>query len=124
MHTDMPNFTPVNSLETKLRTLLADPNTLAWSFYTPLAAAPLWVIVQNHPELDGSDLVAPPGTNPGICIFKGPTDSYIGLYTSAARAQEAFTQLKISPQVMRIVSAPGYQLLKLVSQYDAELWIN
>jgi hypothetical protein len=50
-------FTPVNSLETKLRTLLADLNALTWSFYTPLAAAPLWVIVQNQPELDGSDLV-------------------------------------------------------------------
>jgi hypothetical protein len=120
----MANFTPVNSLETKLRTLLADPNTLTWSFYTPLAAAPLWIIVRHHPELDGSDLVAPPGQNPEVCIFKGPKDSYIGLYTSAGRAQEAFTQLKIPPQVMRIVYAPGYQLLKLVSQYDAHLWIN
>jgi hypothetical protein len=50
-------FTPGNSLETKLRTLLADLNTLTRSFYTPLAAAPLWVIVQNQPELDGCDLV-------------------------------------------------------------------
>ena len=57
----MATFTPVNSLETKLRTLLADRNTPLWSFYTPLAASPLWVIVRHHPELDGSDLVAPPG---------------------------------------------------------------
>jgi hypothetical protein len=121
---NMATFTPVNSLEMILRTLLADRNTPLWNFYTPLAAAPLWIIIQNHPELDGSDLVAPPGQNPGICIFKGPTDSYIGLYTSAGRAQAAFTQMKISPQAMRIVSAPGYQLLKLVSQYDAHLWIN
>jgi hypothetical protein len=124
MDTDMKTFTPVNSLEVILRTLLADRNTPLWSFYTPLAAAPLWVIVQNHPELDGSDEVAPPGQNPAVCIFKGPQDSYIGLYTSAGRAQAAFTQLKISPREMTIVSAPGYQLLKLVSHYDADLWIN
>jgi len=120
----MSAFTPVNSLETILRTLLADRNTPLWSFYTPLAAAPLWIIVQNHPELDGSDLIAPPGQNPAVCVFKGPTDSYIGLYTSAGRAQAAFTQMKIPPQAMRIVSAPGYQLLKFLSQMDAELWIN
>jgi hypothetical protein len=120
----MATFTPVNSLETMLRTLLADRNTPLWNFYTPLAAAPLWIIVQNHPELDGSDLVAPPGQNPAICLFKGPQAAYIGLYTSAARAQAAFTQMKLSPRLMRIVSAPGYQLLKLLSHHDAQLWIN
>ena len=124
MGTDMTTFTPVNTLETKLRTLLADQNTPLWSFYTPLAAAPLWIIVKNHPELDGSDLVAPPGTNPEVCVFKGPDDSYIGLFTSAARAQEAFTKLKLSPREMTIVSAPGYQLLKFVSSFDVHLWIN
>src|ERR1039458_7307055 len=46
----MANFTPVNSLETKLRTLLADRNTPLWSFYTPLAAAPLWIIVRHRSE--------------------------------------------------------------------------
>ena len=120
----MSAFTPVNSLELILRTLLADRNTPLWNFYTPLAAAPLWVIVQNHPELDGSDRVAPAGQNPAICLLKGPTHTYIGLYTAPGRAQTAFTQMKISPHAMRIVSAPGYQLLKLVSQYDAQLWIN
>ena len=120
----MATFTPVNSLEIILRTLLTDRKTLLWDFYTPLAAAPLWIIVQNYPELDGSDLVAPPGENPAVCLFQGPQATYIGLYTSPGRAQAAFTQLKLSPHAMRILSAPGYQLLKLVSQYDAELWIN
>jgi hypothetical protein len=120
----MATFTPVNRLEMVLRTLLTDRNTPLWDFYTPLAAAPLWIIVQNYPELDGSNLVAPPGQNPAVCLLKGPQTSYIGLYTSPSRAQAAFTQLKLSPHAMRIVSAPGYQLLKLVSPHDAELWIN
>ena len=124
MDADIKPFTPVNSLETKLRTLLADRNTPLWSFYTPLAAAPLWVIVRHHPELDGSDLVAPPGQNPEICTFKGPKDSYIGLYTSPGRAQQALTQWKMSPHDWTVVSAPGYQLLKLLAGSEANLCIN
>ena len=83
----MATFTPVNSFEMVLRTLLTDRNTPHGNFYTPLAAAPLWIIVQNHPELDGSNLVAPPGENPAVCLFKGPQATYIGLYTSLGRAQ-------------------------------------
>jgi hypothetical protein len=120
----MATFTPVNSLETKLRTLLADPNTLTWSFYTPLAAAPLWVIVRHHPELDGSDLVAPPGKNPEICTFNFPQGAFIGLYTSPGRAQQALAQWKMSPHDWAVVSAPGYQLLKMVATFDANLCIN
>ena len=69
------------------------------------------------------NLVAPLGQNPAVCLFKGPQATYLGLYTSVGRAQAAFTQLKLSPHDMRIVSAPGYQLLKFASQHDAELWM-
>jgi hypothetical protein len=117
-------FTPVNSLETKLRAVLTDKHTPLWNFYTPLGAAPLWVIVQRHPELDGSDEVAPPGQNPGVCVFHGPKDSFIGIYTSRDRAEQAFKVVNASPQQMTIVSAPGYQLLKYLSTFDAHLWIN
>ena len=120
----MATFTPVNSLETKLRTLLADRNTPLWSFYTPLAASPLWVIVRHHPELDGSDLVAPPGKNPEICKFNFPQGAFIGLYTSPGRAQQALAQWKMSPHDWAVVSAPGYQLLKMVATFDANLCIN
>ena len=65
----MSDFVPVNSLEIQLRALLQDRNTPSWNFYTPLAAAPIWIFVRNYPELDGSDLIAPEGKNPEICVF-------------------------------------------------------
>jgi len=120
----MATFTPVNSLETKLRTLLADRNTPSWSFYIPLASAPLWIIVRHHPELDGSNLVASPGKNPEVCTFNFPQGAFIGLYTSPGRARQAFAQWKISKHDWVIVSAPGYQLLKLLSGSAARLCIN
>jgi hypothetical protein len=120
----MTNFTPVNSLETKLRTLLTDRNTPLWDFYTPLAASPLWVIVRHHPELDGSDLVAPPGQNPQVCTFNFPQGDYIGLYTSPGRAEQAFAQWEISKHDWVVVSAPGYQLLKLLKDSEADLCVN
>lgn len=120
----MADFTPVNSLEIVLRQLLNDRNTPLWNFYTPLGAAPIWIIVQHHPELDGSDLVAPPGQNPGVCTFDSPQGSYIGLYTSAGRAQEVVAKFKMSPRDWTVVSATGYQLLKLVGQMDSNLCMN
>jgi SseB protein N-terminal domain len=120
----MTTFKPVNGLETKLRALLTDRNTPLWDFYTPLAASPLWVIVRHHPELDGSDLVAPPGQNPQVCTFNFPQGDYIGLYTSPGRAQQAFAQWEISKHDWVVVSAPGYQLLKLLKDSEASLCIN
>lgn len=121
----MTTFTPVNNLELKLRDVLTNKNTPLWNFYTPLAATPLWIIVKNHPELDGSDLVVPPGQNPEVCTFREPNASYIGIYTSRGRAQEVFTKMKLSPQALTIVSAPGYQVLKYLSTFEEEsLWIN
>jgi hypothetical protein len=72
-------------------------------------STPLRIIVKNHPELDGSDLVAPPGKNPEVCLFNFPHGTYGGLYTSPGRAQEVFTKWKISQRDWVIVSAPGYQ---------------
>ncbi len=122
----MVTFTPVNSLETKLRALLSDKTTPYWSFYTPLAAAELWIIVRNHPELDGSDLVAPEGQNPEVCTFNTPDYSFIGIYTAECRVREIFEKLKLSPAQMTFVSAPGYQLLKFLVTFDDvdHLWIN
>ena len=120
----MTTFTPVNSLEISLRALLTDKTTLAWSFYTPLAASELWIITQNYPELDGSDEVAPEGQNPGVCLFQGPKETYVGLYTAECRVQEAFEKLNLSRSQMIWRSAPGYQLLQFISNLDASLWIN
>jgi hypothetical protein len=120
----MKTFTPVNSLETKLHALLTDQHTPYWSFYTPLAAAPLWIITKNYPELDGSEKVAPDGQNPAVCICTVPTGTYIGLYTSAQRAEEIFEQWKISRTEMTYISAPGWQLLKFVKDMADDLWIN
>lgn len=122
----MGTFTPVNNLEIKLRALLRDKNTPYWSFYTPLAAAPLWIIVRHHPELDGSDLVAPEGQNPAVCIFRLPEYSYIGVYTAESRVQAIFERWNISTTEMTYVSAPGYQLLRLLMTYEKVdyLWIN
>lgn len=122
----MPDFTPVNSLETKLRAFLTRKDPRAWQFYTPLAAAPLWTIVKAHPELDGSDLVAPPGENPEVCVMKMPTYSFVALYTAECRAQKAMEQWKFSPAEMTAVSAPGYQLLRWFMTFDDVdyIWIN
>jgi hypothetical protein len=121
----MPEFSPVNSLETKLRAIIRDKNTPSWSFYTPLAAAPLWVIIKNYPELDGSDLVAPGGRNPDLCVFQGTSYSYVGLYTAHCRVEQVFEQWKIPRADFISVSAPGYQLLRYVSTCKAEhIWVN
>lgn len=122
----MPGFTPVNSLEIQLRVLLRNKHTPVWKFYTPLAAAELWVIAHNHPELDGSDLVSPPGTNPGICVFKIPQYSYVGIYTAECRAQEICTQWDISRTEKQIISAQGWELLRFLMTFDDVdcLWIN
>jgi hypothetical protein len=122
----MPDFSPVNSLETKLRALLTDKTTPCWTFYTPLAAAPLWIIVRAHPELDGSDLVAPPGQNPEVCVMRGPKYSCIGVYTAESRVKAAMELWKMLPSDMTYVSAPGYQLLRYIMTFDKVdyMWIN
>jgi len=120
----MPEFTPVNSLEIRLRALLRDRNTPLWSFYTPLAAAPLWVIAKNYPELDGSDSVAPDGGNPGLCVMDFAGKPYIGLYTAQCRVEAVFEVCKISRHEWVPRSAPGYELLRFVKDIEASLWLN
>lgn len=115
---------PVNSIEIALRKLITVKTTPVWSFFTPLATAPLWVIVKHYPELDGSGEVAPDGGNPPLCVFTGPEVSYIGLYTSPVRAEAAFERWNISRHEMTINSAMGYQILKYASTYDAHLYMN
>ncbi len=120
----MSTFKPTNSLEIKLREMITDKNTLSWSFYTPLAAAELWIIIQHHPELDGSDEVAPKGENPGVCIMQGEKASFIGIYTSPDRVEAVFEQWKLSRAEWTCVSARGYQLLRYLMTFDADLWMN
>ena len=122
----MPMFTPANTLETKLAAVLSDKHTPLWSFYTPLAAAPLWIITKHYPELDGSDEVAPDGGNPAVCVMQVKDYSYIGLYTSESRVREIFEQWKISRTEYTCVSARGYQLLRYCMTFDDVdyLWIN
>jgi hypothetical protein len=121
----MPEFIPVNSLEIQLRAVLTDKTTPSWNFYTPLAAAPLWLITRNYPELDGSHLVAPLGQNPEVCVFKGPEYSCVGLYTALCRVEAAFVGMKLSRALYTHVSAPGYQLLKFLQGVEFDyIWIN
>ncbi len=123
------DFTPTNTLEEQLRRVLTDKNTPLWDFYTPLAASALWIVVPHHPELDGTDLVAPPGQNPAVCIFRGKNmageeTSYLGVYSAKCRA-EAALKLWEYPQPMTCVSAKGHQLLRFLVTQDAdELWLN
>jgi len=120
----MTDFLPVNSLETKLRSILRDRNTPLWNFYTPLAAAQLWVIVRHYPELDGSDQIAPGGKNPDVCIFNWEDESFIGLYTSPGRVEEIFQKWEISRAKWTLISAPGYQVLRWLSAPEYHLVIN
>ena len=116
----MPAFAPVNSIETRLRAMLEDKHTLSWSFYTPLAAAELWIIARNHPEDDGDNRVR----NPEVCIFQGPEHRYIGIYTAHCRVEEVFAGMKLSARDWTAVAAPGYQLLTYLKDMDAALWMN
>jgi hypothetical protein len=119
----MADFLPMNSLERKLRAVMRDRNTPLWNFYTPLAAAPLWIFARRYPELDGSGLVAPEGKDPEICTFSGPEGSYVGIYTSDFRAELAFEKLKLSDTFWWI-SAKGHELLRFLSGFESELWMN
>ncbi len=120
----MAEFIPVNSLETKLRSLLKDKSTPSWDFYTPLAAAKLWIFARYYPELDGSDLIAPDGKNPDICTFRDAKGSYIGIYTAECRADDAFKKLKLSRATYHCIFAKGHELLRLLSGFEAHLWMN
>jgi len=120
----MNQFVPVNSLEITLRTLLRDRNTPLWSFYTPLAAFPLWIIARHYPELDGSDQVAPKGKNPEVCVFNFPNGEIVGLYTAHCRAQAAMKVWDISPAKWIAISAPGYQLLRFLQLMDKQITMN
>ena len=120
----MSDFEPVNSLEIQLRAPLQDRNTRPRGISTPLAAAPIWIFVRNYPELDGSDLIAPEGKNPEICVFKGPENSFIALYTAECRADEAFKKLNLQPSQFAIIFAHGYQVLLFVEGEDSDLLIN
>lgn len=117
-------FTPVNGLEEQLRRVLTDPHTPSWDFYTPLAAAPLWIVVPHHPELEGTDEVAPGGGNPAVCTFHGKTlageeASWLAVYSARCRA-EAALKLWEFPQPMTCVSAKGYELLRFLFTQDAD----
>src|SRR4051812_6257581 len=107
IHSRMPELTPTNSLEIRLRSLIQDKNTPVWSFFTPLAAAEIYMLTRNHPELDGRKLVAPAGRNPEVVVMGWDNKDYIGIYTSAGRAQEAMRRLKMSPREYTFVSAKG-----------------
>lgn len=116
----MADFTPVNSLEIRLRALLRDKHTPYWSFLTPLAAARVWFITRHYPELDGSDLVAPEGQNPDLCVFHGPDYSFVGLYTARCRVEEIFKQWDISRADFTCVSTTGYDALRYLSGSEAD----
>lgn len=115
----MSVFVPVNSIETRLRAMIQDKNTLSWSFYTPLAAAELWILARNRPEEDGSNDLQ----NPEVCIFNHPGHSFIGIYTARDRAEAVMAQWQLSEREWIPVSAPGYQLLRYLGE-NHELWMN
>ena len=120
----MSDFTPVNSLETKLRALINDKNTPVWSFYTPLAAARVWIFIKRYPELDGTGLLIPKGENPAVCIFHQPAQDFVGIYTAESRADEIAQKWNIPAGEYHAIATPGYQALHLLGQSDSEIWIN
>jgi len=124
------NFKPVNGLEDQLKRLLTDQHTPLWDFYTPLAAAPLWIVVPHHPELEGTDAVAPDGQNPAVPVWSGPgsdgeTARYVGVYSSELRARKG-VEMHESQMLrkMTFVSAKGYQLLQYLMTYEADILLN
>ncbi|HEV7406739.1 MAG TPA: enhanced serine sensitivity protein SseB C-terminal domain-containing protein [Chthoniobacteraceae bacterium] len=120
----MSELTPTNSLEIRLRSLILDKHTPVWSFFTPLAAAQLFIVTRHYPELDGSELVAPAGRNPEVCVLSSNNKSYIGIYTSAGRAREAMSRLKLSQKEYTFISAKGWPLLKFLEEFDAYPCMN
>lgn len=122
----VPEIVPTNALEIALRPVLRDKTTPLWSFYTPLGAARLWIFAQHYPELDGSDLIAPEGQNPNLCVFKGPEDALISVYTAERRAEEVFAKAKLHPATYTIISALGFEILRLIrtSYPEVFLWVN
>ena len=122
----MAEFVPVNPLEIALLQLLRDKHTPVWSFYTPLGASPVWFFAQHYPELDGSDLAAPEGENPNLCVFRGPEDALLSLYTTGHRAKEVFAKMKLHPGTFAVVSALGFEVLRLFRavEPDARLLVN
>jgi hypothetical protein len=120
----MSDFIPVNSLEIALRNMIRDKHTKSWTFYTPLGSSRLWIFAKNYPELDGADRPVPEGQNPEVCVFTGPDNSYIGLYTAYNRAEAAFTALKLDPATFAIISGQGFELLRYLKEHDANFLMN
>lgn len=120
----MTDFIPANDLEIALRNIISGKDGRVWPFYTPLGSSRLWIFARNYPELDGSDEAAPKGKNPDICVFTGPGDPYIGLYTSYSRAEKAFATLKLDPVTFAIISGQGFELLRYLIGFDASVLVN
>lgn len=117
------DFTPLNHLEDQLKRVLTDPQTPLWDFYTPLAAAQLWITV---PEEAAKKLHA---GHPPVCVFEGKNLAgeparYLGVYSAKTRAEQAL-KLWQFPAPMTCVSAKGWQLLQYLMVQDADyLWLN
>ncbi|MBE7497619.1 MAG: enhanced serine sensitivity protein SseB C-terminal domain-containing protein [Verrucomicrobiaceae bacterium] len=124
------DFTPQNPLEEQLKRLLTDKNTPYLDFYMPLAASPLWIVVPHHPELDGTDLVAPRGQNPAVPVWSGPgpdgeTVKYVGIYSSELRARKGVEMHESRmPGKMTCVSAKGHGLLRFMKTFGADILLN
>lgn len=123
-------FTPVNGLEEQLRRVLTDGHTPLWDFYTPLAAAPLWIVVPHHPELEGTDAVAPGGGNPAVSVWRAPgaeeeAISYVSVYSSVERAKQgvALHEERLRRK-MTYVSAKGHPLLRYLMTFDSDIILN
>ena len=120
----MSELTPTNSLEICLRSLILDKHTPVWSFFTPLAGFQVFIITPAHPQRNNRKRTAPKGRNPEVLVVGANNQSYVGLYTSAGRAQEAMKRLKLSPREYTFVSAKGWQLLNFLKEVDADLCMN
>jgi len=94
-----------------------------WDFYTPLAAAEVWITV---PEEAANKQNA---GNPPVCVFEGNNlasepAKYLGVYSAKTRAEQAL-KLWPFPAPMTCVAAKGWQLLQYLIVQDAdELWLN
>lgn len=113
------DFTPVNGLEEQLRRVMTDKHTPLWDFYTPLAAARLWLLVPEGLEPD--DLG--PGKAIPICTWTFNEAEHVSLYTSRQQAEQVMNLWPERP--LTCVAAKGHGLLRLMMMQPADhLWLN
>lgn len=120
----MAEFIPTNSLDILLRNLIRNKQTPIWSFFTPLAAAEVFIIAKRYRDAQGREAEPPKGENPAVAVFTSGEQTWIGIYTSRDRVRKAMELCKVPEDDYTYVWALGHGVLSYLNTMDAELWIN